>query len=156
MFVSCLKCRWQLLNLSEFIYIYIFYNQLNEQAIFKMLIIWNCYSLKKEVKMINFFADNFSNKILKVQFNRFWFVNHHRVLNFYKWILCFCESFHDSVKKQRKYQSIFNSLKFKSLLGLSHMNMPMFIIYEHFQGWFFLIFFLYLILIFSLLFKIVL
>ena len=64
-----------------------------------------------------------------------WFVNYDEVLNFYDWILCYCEPFHGSLKKKRKPQSIFISLKFKSLWSLSHGTMLMFISYEYFQPW---------------------
>ena len=42
-------------------------------------------------------------------------VFHDKVLNFHDWVLCYRESYHDNPKNQRKYQSIFISLKFKSL-----------------------------------------
>ena len=53
-------------------------------------------------------------------------------------------------KNQRKYQSIFISLTFKSFWSLSHLNTLMFIIHEYFQHSILLISFLYLLLVLSL------
>ena len=79
---------------------------------------------------------------------------HDKVLNFHDWVLCYREPYQDNLKNQRKYQSIFISLKFKSLS--TYLTWIMFIIYEYFGHWILLISFLYLALILSLLFKIAL
>ena len=51
-----------------------------------------------------------------------WFVIDNKVLNFHDCIICYCELFHNNVKNQRKYQSIFIFLKFKLLWSLSNIN----------------------------------
>ena len=49
-------------------------------------------------------------------------VFHDKVLNFHDWVLCYREPYHDNLKNQRKYQSIFISLKFKSLSTYQQNN----------------------------------
>ena len=60
----------------------------------------------------------------RVWLDGFQFLNHDKVLNFHNRIICYWEPFHYSVKKQRKYQSIFTSLKFKSLFFLNKYANP--------------------------------
>ena len=80
-----------------------------------------------------------------------WLLINDEVWNFHNWILCHCEPFRNIAKNQRKYQSTFLSLKFKLLWSLSHVNML--IIYEYFQHWIWLILFIDLVWILSLLLK---